>query len=951
MKRSHLTFLVSLAGILPAFGIVDPLETVTGFAPAFTLNESITDTIKTTVETFPTEPGLPPEPPLVTREVVTSDTSSISITANITGINLANIGPATPFEIKVGALSATGTLGDDPTYTETNKATKRSIFIPARFNPETGAVIGSTGIKLSWTATRLTITISRSNLDDTNAGSAAALGFAGSPDAGKTESIKDVIPVSVKFAEFDSAPRDAFLQGTTAVRRQTYGSEDAGNFEEFLLNTVRVTGAFDLALPTATITAPTNNSSPGASFTLSGRATDGHGLESVEYTNSPEPTAQWVPITNITDLPPALPTTLGATPWGTRNKSWSLPLSGQPFGTNKFWVRAVDTSGNRSNPVSVSLINPLPTLLTGRWDGLITPTAAGRRGYLTFTSDTKGALLTGKLLLEGSTTALPFTGSWSGENITANIFRRSGRPLLLTGTINSTSPANAGAALLSFTLAELAAGIADPPLPLGSGTAFRSPFSTTNKLQKLPNPAPSLGRFNLSIAPGNGTSSPSGCGYMSLSVVETGAVTVTGKTADGFSFTASPVLGAAGQVPVFIPLYDGLGSLSVLEVIDMTLGTVADTSANWNRPASFKDKQFASGFSITPTIQGERYLAPPVNTRVLGLIAASPNAGAEWIGDAVPTAMTQALEVSKTNVVAAIGGNTAFKAIITSTTGVITGSFTLPGSKVATPWSALIVGNQAEGHYISPPVAPSVINRFGKITLSSDSPTLAGSDDFNDNSKDLSKWRSSDFSYGGGTLTEVNGRLEFTIRAAAAESESLRPWTRNFGALDTEFEAIVDLHNAITPGSAPPTTVQPNASLGLLIYNSADMTDNIYVELYRGSEGFFFLSALRVDDEEFGDDAQAFHASADGSVRILYSPGTRVISTFYDADGATNGYSWTLLGSFGINGSGGTTATGNWSLTGDPVLGITVGGYAEKMAITSGQVYADNFQTSSTVAP
>lgn len=925
-----LSLLVSLAGILPVFGLNDPLKTVPGFAPSFTLNESITEKIVSDRDEFDN----------VIYEKVTSDTSSISITANITGINLASIGPATPFEVKVGAMSVTGTLGDDPAYTEENQTTKRSIFIASQIDPETGNEIGSNGVKLSWTASRLTITIKRSNLDDTDRGSAAAALLLSTET--KAESIKDVIPVSVKFAEFASAPRNVFLQGTSSGKEQTFGSEDDGTLETFFLHTVRVTGGFDLALPTATITSPANNSSPGGNFTLTGKASDGHGIAAIEYTNTPDLAAPWVPITQIANLPPTLPTTLGATPWGTTNQSWSLSLSGQPYGTNKFWVRAVDTSGNRSNPVSVSLINPLPTLLTGRWDGLITPIAAGRRGYLTFTSDVKGSLLTGKLQLEGTAAALPFTGSWSGESITATISRKSGRPLLLTGTVNSTSPADAGAALLSFTLSELAASTQDPPLPLGSGTAFRSPFSSKNKLPKLPSPAPSLGRFNLSIAPGNGSTSPSGYGYLSLSVADTGAVTVAGKTADGFSFTSSPALGAAGQVPVFIPLYDGAGSFSVLEVIDMTLGTIADTSANWNRPASFKDKQFTSGFSVAPAVQGERYVAPAANTRVLGLIAASPNAGAEWIGDAVPVAMTQALDVSKTNAVTARGGNSAFKAAITSTTGLISGSFTLPASKVATPWSALIVGSQANGHYISPPVAPSTANRFGKISLSGDSPELAGSDDFNDNNKDLSKWFTSDYAYGGGTLTEINGRLEFTIKSAAAESESLRPWTRNFGSLDTEFEAIVDLHNAIMPPTAPLNAVQPNASIGLLIYNSADVTDNIYVELYRGGDGFYFLSALTADDYEI-EEAIADHSSPDGSVRLLYSPETRVISTFYDADGATNGYSWTLLGSFDINDS--------WSLSGDPVLGITVGGYAEKMAITSGQVHADNFQTSTLAAP
>lgn len=940
MKRSHhLALLSLLVGVLPAFAQVDPLATVPGFTPAFTLTESIKDSIKTT-----TEPGFDGEPPTVFREVVIADTSTVSITANITGIDLASIGPATMFEVMVGALSVSGALGDDPTYTDANKATKRSIFIPGRHNPETGAVVGSTGVKLSWTATRLTVSISRSNLDDTDPGSAAAIAHAGIPEAGTSAPIKEIIPVTVSFAGFQSAPRHGFIQGSTSVRKQTFGSELAGNYEEFFLNTVSVTGAFDTTVPTATITAPANNSSPGGSFTITGKASDGHGIETIEYATDPATTAPWTPITNISDLPPALGTAL----WGTTNKQWTFSLTGQPFGTNKFWVRTVDTSGNRSTYATVALINPMPALLTGRWDGLVTPTPTGRQGYLTFTCDVKGAL-SGKLTLEGTAAALPVVGTWSGGSINAKAMNGTKTEFLLTGTVNSTSPANAAAALLSFNLAKPAAVATDPPVPSGNGTAFRCPFSATNKLPKLPTPAPALGRFNLSIAPGNGITSPSGCGYFSMVVADTGVVTIAGKTADGLLFTMTSALGAGGQVPVFIPLYDSKGSLSAQEVIDMTLGTIADITATWNRPLSFKDKQFPSGFSVTPMTHGERYVAPAANVRVLGLIAASPNASAEWIGDSVPVLQTQAVEVSKTNTVAAVGGNVAFKANITSGTGIIAGSFTLPGSKVATPWSALIVGNQADGHYIALPVAPSVLNRFGKMSFSGDVPTPAGSDDFNDNSKDLSKWRATDISYGGAVLTEINGRLEFTARTAVAETQVLRPWMRNFGSLYEEFEAIIDVHNAITPPALLPGPVtQPNASIGISLYNSADAKDYIYLELYRGSDGYYFLTSLIVDDnEDLPNDADVEHLAADGSLRLHYDPATRVVTASYDANGATDGYAWTQLASYGIGGTGGATANAAWSLTGDPVLGVTVSTFDEKMAVTSGQVHADNFQFNS----
>lgn len=945
LTSRHLAILSLLAWGSPAFAAVDPLATVPGFTPALTLTEAITDSIKTTVE-----PGFEGEPATVFREVVTADTGTVSITANITGIDLVSIGPATPFSATIGALNVSGTLGDDTSYTDANKATKRSIFIPGRHHPETGAVVGASGVKLAWTATRLTVSISRSNLDDADPGSAAAVAHVAIPEAGKTAPIKDIIPVSVSFAGFQSVPRHGFVQGSTSVRRQTFGSEAVGNFEEFLLNTVSVTGAFDTTAPTATITAPANNSSPGGSFTITGKASDGHGVEAVEYTTNPDSAGPWTPITNITDLPPPLGTAL----WGTTNKQWTLSLTGQPFGTNKFWVRSVDTSGNRSTPATVALINPVPALLTGRWDGLVTPTPTGRRGYLTFTCDVKGAL-SGKLALEGLAAALPVVGTWSGGSIHAKVMNGTKTEFLLTGMVNSTSPANAAAALLSFNLAKPAAIATDPPVPSGNGTAFRCPFTATNKLPKLPNPAPALGRFNLSIFPGDGTTSPSGSGYFSMIVADTGVVTIAGKTADGLPFTMTSALGAGGQVPVFASLYTNKGSFSVLEAIDMTLGTITAATAAWNRPASFTDKQFPAGFSVAPSIHGGRYVAPAANTRVLGLNAGSPNASAEWIGDGVPALQRQAVEVTKTNTVAAVGGDAAFKATITSATGIISGSFTLPGSKVATPWSALIIDNlhAGGGYYIALPVAPSVLNRYGQIVFSGYVPALAGADDFNDNSKDLSKWRGTDSAVGGGVLTEVNGRLEFTAKSAA-KSASQRPWIRNFGSLlHGGFEAIADGHNDVNQPPPPASGADPRASIGLVIYNSADPTDKITVTMERGDTGsvteYFRFSRYANGIEE--GQYNMLLPGADGSVRLLYDSVTRTITGFYDADGAANGYTWTeFIAPYDIGISANLAST-PWSLTGDPVLGVSVEGYAERMVVPSGKLYIDNFQVNTTDPP
>ncbi len=280
--------LVFLVGILPAFGQVDPLQTVPGFAPTFKLNESITESVETTVDT---KIGGCGEYDPVTREQLTSDSSSISITANISGVSLASINPETPFAVKVGELSFKGTLGQDPSYTEANKATRRSIVISKKVVVHEDYAIGGYSVKLSWTATRLIIEISgyrslkpllSEELIKELLDPAAATLYAGKAKVGTTKSIKNVISVSVQFAEFASAPRDAFLQGTSSVKMETFGSKDDVDYEEFLLDTVEITGGFDLAQSSATITAPAINSSTGGKLTLTGKASDARGIAVIE---------------------------------------------------------------------------------------------------------------------------------------------------------------------------------------------------------------------------------------------------------------------------------------------------------------------------------------------------------------------------------------------------------------------------------------------------------------------------------------------------------------------------------------------------------------------------------------------------------------------------------------------------------------------------------------------
>jgi hypothetical protein len=76
------------------------------------------------------------------------------------------------------------------------------------------------------------------------------------------------------------------------------------------------------------------------------------------------------------------------------------------------------------------------------------------------------------------------------------------------------------------------------------------------------------------------------------------------------------------------------------------------------------------------------------------------------------------------------------------------------------------------------------------------------------------------------------------------------------------------------------------------------------------------------------------HEGDGASLRLHYDSATKVITAYCDADGDTDGYSWTLMGSFGINGTGGTTSNASWSLSNNPPLGVHVSAFDEKQVVT-----------------
>lgn len=216
-------------------------------------------------------------------------------------------------------------------------------------------------------------------------------------------------------------------------------------------------------------------------------------------------------------------------------------------------------------------------------------------------------------------------------------------------------------------------------------------------------------------------------------------------------------------------------------------------------------------------------------------------------------------------------------------------------------------------------------------------------DDFNDNVKDTTKWGADD-RYGNGSVLETNHRLEYKVSNQTFYDEADRPWVRSNFPYNTDWELQIDLFNDTTPGSDNAVN-----SFGIDVDNPDDPGDYFYAELYssrlsgpparRGFDANFVSNDFGAGNIDSGGVPVTL-----GALRVVFSATAKTLTTYYDTD-ATNGYQWTLLGSFGVAGSGGTDGNANWGYTDSDVFVVDVYGFSSNMVVSGGHMWGDNFLT------
>ncbi len=280
----------------------------------------------------------------------------------------------------------------------------------------------------------------------------------------------------------------------------------------------------------------------------------------------------------------------------------ATPKAGQVFSN---WVGSV-VSGTailsfvmQSNMVLQAnfIPNPFPPA-AGTYYGLFSETnrVHSQSGFFTLTFANSGSY---SARLQIGTTNYSTSGMFTvAGTATQSIARRGTTPLTLTMSLDLV-----GGQFLEGTVSS-GGWLADL-------TAERAVFdSKTNPATQY------LGKYNLMIPGGEGTGTtfPEGDSYATVNVDASGKLTVSGSLADNSALSQSVPISGSGDWAVYVPLYNGGGSL--LGWLSFDTNSPADGLdgwLNWIKPAQ-RTTYYPGGFTNSVMAGASRYTAPIGNT-------------------------------------------------------------------------------------------------------------------------------------------------------------------------------------------------------------------------------------------------------------------------------------------------------------------------------------------------
>ena len=243
-----------------------------------------------------------------------------------------------------------------------------------------------------------------------------------------------------------------------------------------------------------------------------------------------------------------------------------------------------------------------------------------------------------------------------------------------------------------------------------------------------------------------------------------------------------------------------------------------------------------------------------------------------------------------------------------------------------------------------------LIGLISAVLFSGQAFTATVGDDFNDNSKDATRW-GADIQFGHGVLTETNGQLEYTCGSGTSHDEMDRPWVLTGFPYNADWEIQLDVVNLTSPSQNNQYNV-----FGITISSPYMWGNEIIAEVYASHLGGppqrnGFYAELDNGGGTVGWADTYDLGVTNGAVRMVFDSTLKVITVFYDID-LSDGYQWVQYGSFGLAGTGGANGNTDWNLTEADQFFVRIRGASGNMAITSGQLFGDNFtETGGMVQP
>jgi hypothetical protein len=228
-------------------------------------------------------------------------------------------------------------------------------------------------------------------------------------------------------------------------------------------------------------------------------------------------------------------------------------------------------------------------------------------------------------------------------------------------------------------------------------------------------------------------------------------------------------------------------------------------------------------------------------------------------------------------------------------------------------------------------------------------PADADRDDFDDGIVDGAKW-SADDTDGRGTLTETNGRLEYSADPGTRDDLSYRRWIGDSPRYEQDWEARIEIFNSVSPAG------DQAASFGIQIINGSDPDDSIQFEMYDSwidtpsNQRGFYSELVGNGVTSASVDSDTLHPIdiTSGTIRLSYDSAAKVITVLFDLVGGS--IDWVELGSFGLAGSGGQSGNVDWQMSAATEFSVAIYGISASpfgnppfLTVSGGQLYGDNF--------